>query len=188
MDKKTAKVRYVKFAKKLVALREKYKMTDKELAERCGVDRRTIVEYERGISVPYGETAQAMEKFFCMPIEKLLCVKYPKAEQELCRKADDFAWLYGRSARKDVFDFLTPKESDDSTMTDDGYVISMQAIFGVMVMAREIAHWKYTPKKYRRDDTAAEIEERRQRVRHILPDFDYDNVMRSVAKHRRKKL
>ena len=188
MDKKTAKARYVKFAKKLVALRKKHKMTDKELAEQCGVDRRTIVEYEQGISVPYGETAQAMEKFFCMPIEKLLCVKYPKAEQELCRKADDFAWIYGRSARKDIFDFLTPRESDDSTMTDDGYVISMQAIFGVMVMAREIAHWKYTPKKYRRDDTAAEIEERRQRVRHILPDFDYDNVMRSVAKHRRKKL
>ena len=64
----------------------------------------------------------------------------------------------------------------------------MQAIFGVMVMAREIAHWKYTPKKYRRDDTVTEIEERRQRVRQILPDFDYDDVMRSVAKRRRNKL
>ena len=113
MDKKTAKARYVKFAKKLVALRKKHKMTDKELAERCDVDRRTIVEYEQGISVPYGEAAQAMEKLFGMSIEKLLCVKYPKAEQELCRKADDFAAVMEK--RRERIMKIVPDFNDGKT-------------------------------------------------------------------------
>lgn len=65
-------VPYIEFGQRLKELRKKEKMSRDDLAQRCGVAGSTINNYERGLRIPYADTAVKMAQIFNMSVEELL--------------------------------------------------------------------------------------------------------------------
>ena len=71
---------YSDFGARLAALRKDANMSRAELGEICGVAPSTIVNYERGLRIPYADTAVKMADFFQISIHELLGVDDPESE------------------------------------------------------------------------------------------------------------
>jgi len=135
----------MKFGEKLRVEREKLSMTQAELAERIGVTRATIVNYERCVSYP-----KDRQIYF-----KLADVLGVNVNHFL---ADDEAFIaeamerYGRKGALEMEDILEGAAAlfaggELSEEDKLGFLHDMQAIY---FEATDRAREKYTPKNYRK--------------------------------------
>jgi len=69
---------YADFAKRLVRLRKEAGLTRDELGKMCGVVGRTIINYENGTRIPYGDTCAKMAAVFNITTDELLGVENPE--------------------------------------------------------------------------------------------------------------
>ncbi|MBR3099553.1 MAG: helix-turn-helix transcriptional regulator [Clostridia bacterium] len=63
---------YEAFGQKLTALRKAAGMSRQQLGDLCGIAQSTVVNYERGLRVPYADTAVRMARAFGLSVEELL--------------------------------------------------------------------------------------------------------------------
>ena len=68
---------YKEFAKRLTKLRTEAKMTRAQLGEKIGVAGRSIINYENGERIPYGDTCAKMAEVFGITTDQLLGVENP---------------------------------------------------------------------------------------------------------------
>ena len=65
---------YREFALRLAGLREKSGMSRSQLAEKCGIAARSIINYENGTRIPFGDTCARMAEAFGITTDELLGV------------------------------------------------------------------------------------------------------------------
>ena len=138
-------VSIMKFGEKLRAEREKRSMTQAELAEKIGVTRATIVNYERCSSHPKDRQIYfKLADIFSVNVNHFL--------------ADDEAFIaeamerYGRKGALEMEDILEGAAAlfaggELSEADKLGFLHDLQAIY---FEATDRAKKKYTPKKYRK--------------------------------------
>ena len=68
---------YRKFAEKLIQLRTEAKLSRAELAEKLGISARSIINYENGERIPFGDVCGKMAQVFGITTDELLGVENP---------------------------------------------------------------------------------------------------------------
>ena len=71
---------YRKFAEKLIQLRTEAKLSRAELAEKLGISARSIINYENGERIPFGDVCGKMAQVFGITTDELLGVENPDLE------------------------------------------------------------------------------------------------------------
>ena len=85
---KMKEVPYAEFGERLMKLRAAAGMTRQQLGDICGVAPSTIVNYERGLRIPYADTAVKMAQAFSMTTEELIGVENPDIEMAKAEAID----------------------------------------------------------------------------------------------------
>ena len=145
---------YADFGARLAALRKDANMSRAELGEICGVAPSTIVNYERGLRIPYADTAVKMADFFQISIHELLGVDDPESEMLAAQMADTAGSAMSARAKaraqKSLRDAAAVLGAGGLSPEDrKGYILTMQRI---MLDASLEATDTYTPYSIRGED------------------------------------
>lgn len=145
---------YARFGARLFELRKNAGMTRAQLGEICGVAPTTIINYERGIRIPYADTAVKMADYFHISIHDLLCVDDPDSEMLAAELADTSTSSMGARAKARAQKSIRDAEAvlgAGSLSPEDklGYILTMQRI---LLDASLEATDTYTPYSIRGDD------------------------------------
>jgi transcriptional regulator with XRE-family HTH domain len=164
---------YAEFGAKLMALRKDAGMTRSELGQVCGVAQSTIVNYERGLRIPYADTAVKFADFFHISVHDLLCVDDPDAEMlaaEMSDTAGDAMSARAKArAQKSLRDAAAVLGAGGLSPEDrKGYILTMQRL---MLDASLEATDTYTPYSIRGEDW-----EEKKKQRHA----DAENARRAI--------
>ena len=169
---------YAEFGAKLTELRKKAGMTRAELGEICGVAPTTMINYERGLRIPYADTAVKLADYFHISIHDLLCVADPESEMLAAELADSSSSSMSARAKaraqKNIRDAEAVLGAGGLSPEDrKGYILTMQRI---MLDASLEATDTYTPYSIRGDDW-----EEKKAARHAKADSDR-RVLEDIAK------
>ena len=144
---------YAEFGARLAALRKDANMTRAELGEICGVAPSTIINYERGLRIPYADTAVKMADYFNISIHELLGVDDPESEMLAAQMSDASSSMSARAkarAQKSLRDAAAVLGAGSLSPEDrKGYILTMQRI---MLDASLEATDTYTPYSIRGED------------------------------------
>lgn len=163
------KAPYADFGARLTELRKNAGMTRAELGEICGVAPTTMINYERGLRIPYADTAVKLADFFHISIHDLLCVEDPESEMLAAELADtSTSSLSARAkarAQKNIREAEAVLGAGGLSAEDrKGYILTMQRL---MLDASIEAADTYTPYSLRGDDWEA-----KKAARHAKADAD----------------
>lgn len=131
---------------RLRALREKRKLTQKELAEKLNIPNQNISNYERDFRQPDYETLQMLADFFGVTTDYLLgrSGKLPqltkKDEKDIAKKMESIL---------EEMDSDTALAFDGEPMDEETKELVRAAIESNLRLAKQIAKKKFTPKKYK---------------------------------------
>ncbi|MBX6333744.1 helix-turn-helix domain-containing protein [Candidatus Saccharibacteria bacterium] len=134
---------------RLRALREKRKLTQKELAEKLNIPNQNISNYERDFRQPDYETLQTLADFFDVTTDYLLgrSSNLPqltkKDEKDIAKKMESIL---------EEMDSDTALAFDGEPMDEETRELVRAAIESNLRLAKQIAKKKFTPKKYRDQD------------------------------------
>ena len=79
---------YKDFAERLRKLRENAGLTRAQLGEKVGVSGRSIINYENGERIPFGDTCAKMAETFGITTDELLGVNNPQLEMAKAEALD----------------------------------------------------------------------------------------------------
>ena len=88
---------YKDFAERLRKLRENAGLTRAQLGEKVGVSGRSIINYENGERIPFGDTCAKMAQTFGITTDELLGVSNPQLEMAKAEALDSMQSTNGRS-------------------------------------------------------------------------------------------
>lgn len=151
MAAKTNKdVPYADFGDRLTQLRTEAGMTRQQLGEICGVAPSTMVNYERGLRIPYADTAVKMAQAFSLTVEELLGMENPQLEMAKAQALDSMRATNGVTGATRLERALTTVGSvlaggELSQEQAEEYIFEMQKMaFQAQQRLREI----HTNKRY----------------------------------------
>ena len=87
---------YREFAERLSKLRAEAKLTRAELGEKIGVAARSIINYENGERIPYGDVCARMAQVFGISVDELLGVENPELEMARAEALDSMRSINGK--------------------------------------------------------------------------------------------
>ncbi len=153
---------YAEFARRLRSLRKASGLTRAELADRCGIVSRTIINYENGTRIPNADVAARMAATFGLTVEDLLGMEDFEHEQVKSQSLENLRQMYGKRGEEQAKMLLESTSGllAGGTLTkeqQDDFILEMQKLF---IIATENARKKYTPKKYRTEEKAEASRER----------------------------
>lgn len=160
---------YAEFGARLTELRKNAGLTRAELGEICGVAPTTMINYERGLRIPYADTAVKLADYFHISIHDLLCVADPESEMLAAELADSSSSSMSIRAKARAQKSIREAEAvlgagGLSPEDRKGYILTMQRI---MLDASLEATDTYTPYSRRGDDW-----EEKKAARHARADAD----------------
>ena len=160
---------YAEFGRRLRALREAAGLSRDQLAMRCGLVGRTLINYETGVRIPYADTAARLAAVFGITVEDLIGLDEPAPKALKTEAVESLRQIYGKKGANQAEILLDGASSvlAGGTLTkeqQEDFILEMQKLF---IIATERAKAKYTPHKYRSDEKEAASRERLQRVAEI---------------------
>ena len=132
------------FGEKFKAEREKRKLTQQEVADALGINRRMITRYENGISFPRTKDAyRKIAEYFKVDVNYLLT-----EDEEFVVQASEQYGSRGMKQAKDLIEGMSGLFA--------GGTLSEQALQDIYWESKARNVEKYTPKKYKKTGTDAE--------------------------------
>lgn len=169
---------YAEFGKKLSELRKERGISRQELGDICGVAQSTIVNYEKGLRIPYADTAVKMADFFHITIHELLCVDNPELAMAQARSLDmarDVSGKKGADRMQALFD--DAKHLAGGDLTDDQLLEFSLEMTKMAQLAQQRLTERYTNKRYQ--DT---VEEKAKKTAENVKAID-EQIMEIAAKN-----
>lgn len=175
---------YADFAKRLRKLRLEKNMSRAELSEKCGIVPATLGNYESGERMPAADIAMKMATAFDISLDEFMGKKkdksLDKAEETHNRTeeaVDRIRRLYGNTRAKQAREMLKNAEGlfaggELTAEEQDDYILEMQRL---LIFTIEKAREKYTPKKYRTKEKAAQRAERLKEADIIAEEIRENN-------------
>lgn len=140
---------YAEFGERLSELRKNAGLSRQELGDICGVAQSTIVNYEKGIRIPYADTAVKMADYFHISIHDLLGVDNPDlvmAQAKSLDMARDLSGKKGADRMQAVFDDARHLAGGD--LTDDQLLEFSLEMTKMAQLAQQRLTERYTNKRY----------------------------------------
>ena len=140
---------YAEFGTRLTELRKNAGISRQELGDICGVAQSTIVNYEKGIRIPYADTAVKMADYFHISIHELLGVDNPDlamAQAESLDMARSLSGKKGADRMQAVFEDVAHLAGGD--LTDDQLLEFSLEMTKMAQLAQQRLTERYTNKRY----------------------------------------
>ena len=140
---------YAEFGTRLTELRKNTGISRQELGDICGVAQSTIVNYEKGIRIPYADTAVKMADYFHISIHELLGVDNPDlamAQAESLDMARSLSGKKGADRMQAVFEDVAHLAGGD--LTDDQLLEFSLEMTKMAQLAQQRLTERYTNKRY----------------------------------------
>ena len=159
-------------------------MTRQQLGEICGIAPSTIVNYEKGIRIPYADTAVKMAQTFGMTVEELLGVENPDAEMEKAKAIDDMGRLFGKRSADSAQVYLDGTNAllAGGTLSAEDQLDFISVMRKVLVDAEIRAKQKFTPNKFRTPEWESKTAAMRSEVDGIMDAVDTEMYDRAAAR------
>ena len=139
------------FKNRLKQLRKEQSITQQELADKIGIVRTAITNYETGRTIPDSETLSLIAKIFNTTTDYLLGnsnIKNPYKEKENTKEDNDISANLDKMKKQ-----LATSDSlmfDGQPATEEQVQAILNAIEMGEAFAKQRAKEKFTPKKYRK--------------------------------------
>lgn len=91
---------YAEFGERLTRLRTDAGISRAELGKICGVAQSTIFNYEKGLRIPYADTAVKMADYFHISVHELLGVENPELAMAQAEGLDKMRAINGRKGEQ----------------------------------------------------------------------------------------
>ena len=139
------------FGEKFKAEREKRKLTQQEVADALGINRRMITRYENGISFPRTKDAyRKIAEYFKVDVNYLLT-----EDEEFVVQASEQYGSRGMKQAKDPIEGMSGLFAGGTLSEQDKDAV-MKALQDIYWESKARNVEKYTPKKYKKTGTDAE--------------------------------
>ncbi len=175
---------YAEFGERLIELRKRNGMTRQHLGDICGVAPSTIVNYEKGIRIPYADTALKMAQTFGMTVEELLGVENPDAEMEKARAIDEMGRLFGKRSADSAQAYLDGTNAllAGGTLSAEDQLDFISVMRKVLVDAEIRAKQKFTPNKFRTPEWESRTADIRSEADVIIDSVDREMYGRASTR------
>ncbi len=157
---------YKEFAERLTKLRDDAGLTREELGSQIGVTGRTIINYENGERIPYGDTCVKMAAVFGITVDELLGVQKPEVEMSKAELIDDMGRIFGRKSAESAQMYI----DGSHTLLAGGTLSEVDELDFISIMKKVIleaevrAKQKYTPHRLRSPQWEEKISAQRTEV------------------------
>jgi len=131
------------FAEKLKMLRMQLGISQEKLSAELGISRRTIQNYENGVTLPPSDKLPLLAKYFNVTIESLIT-----EEEEFVAAAYEKGGSKSAREAKTLVNEVSGLFAGGK-LSEDEMDAAMRAIQNAYWIAKEESKRKYTPKKYR---------------------------------------
>lgn len=159
---------YKDFAERLRKLREDAGLTRAQLGEKVGVSGRSIINYENGERIPFGDTCAKMAETFGITTDELLGVSNPQLEMAKAEALDSMRLTNGKSgaarlehALNTVGSVLAGGELSEAQAQE--YIFEMQKM---AFLAQQRLRETHTNKRYHAT-VEAKVEETKSKVEEL---------------------
>ena len=165
---------YRAFAENLTQLRTDAGLSRAELGEKLGISGRSIINYESGERIPFGDLCVRMARFFGLTVEELLLVDDPENEMVKAETVADMDRIFGKKSGDAGQDFIdsTAALLAGGTLSPEATLDFVDVMRQVLVEAEARAKAKFTPNRYktpewqdRMDTQRAEADKAIQKIR-----------------------
>lgn len=164
---------YRAFAENLAKLRTDAGLSRAELGEKLGISGRSLINYESGERIPFGDLCVRMARFFNLSVEELLCVDDPEGEMAKAETVSDMDRIFGKRSGNDAQDFLDNTQAflAGGTLSPEATMDFCDVMRQVLLEAETRAKAKFTPNRFRtpewKDRTETQRAEADKAVRKI---------------------
>lgn len=171
---------YKDFAERLRKLREDAGLTRAQLGEKVGVSGRSIINYENGERIPFGDTCAKMAETFGITTDELLGVSNPQLEMAKAEALDSMRLTNGKSGAARLEHALNTVGSDLaggelSEAQAQEYIFEMQKM---AFLAQQRLRETHTNKRYhatveaKAEETKSKVEELDSKINAISSGND----------------
>ena len=175
---------YREFAERLTRLRTEAGLTRAQLGEKIGVAGRSIINYENGERIPYGDTCAKMAEVFGITTDELLGVENPELEMEKAKAVDDVGRIFGSSSATSAQTYLDGTNAllAGGTLSAEDQLDFISVMRKVLVDAEIRAKQKFTPNKFRTPEWQDRTSSMREAADQVIQEADEDIRRRASAK------
>lgn len=140
---------YKEFALRLTKLRTDAGLTRAQLGEKIGVAGRSIINYENGERIPYGDTCVKMAEVFGITTDELLGVENPDLAMAQAEAMDQMRSINGKkgAARLQAM-YLEAQHLAGGEMTDDQLLEFSMEMTKAAQIAQQRLNERFTNKRY----------------------------------------
>lgn len=165
---------YKEFAERLTKLRTEAGLTRAQLGEKVGVAGRSIINYENGERIPYGDTCVKMAEAFGITTDELLGVENPEVEMAKAKAVDDMGRIFGGSAASSAQTYLDGTNAllAGGTLSAEDQLDFISVMRKVLVDAEIRAKEKFTPNKFRTPEWQDRTSALREEADSVIRDAD----------------
>ena len=163
---------YRDFAERLTRLRTDAGLTRAQLGEKIGVAGRSIINYENGERIPYGDTCVKMAEVFGISTDELLGVDNPELEMAKAKAVDEMGRFFGSSSANSAQTYLNGSNAllAGGTLTAEEQLDFIDVMRQVLAEAEVRARQKFTPKKFRTPEWEDRTSEMRKAADKVTED------------------
>ena len=174
---------YKEFAQRLIRLRKEAGLTRAQLGERVGVAGRSIINYENGERIPYGDTCVKMAEVFGVTTDELLGVENPDAEMAKARALDEMGRIFGSSAAASAQTYLDGTNAllAGGTLSEEDQLDFITVMRKVLMDAEIRAKEKFTPNKFRTPEWQKRTGKQREQAEQSIRNADKELNSRATS-------
>lgn len=142
---------YKAFAENLTKLRTEAGLSRAELGEKLGVSGRSLINYESGERIPFGDLCVRMARFFGITVEELLLVDDPETEMAKAETVADMDRIFGKKSGDAGQDFINNTQTflAGGTLSPEATLDFVDVMRQVLIEAEVRAKAKFTPNRYK---------------------------------------
>ena len=168
-------VPYKEFGERLVYLREGIGMTKQDLAEKCGIAPSTMINYERGLRIPYADTALKMAETLGVSVEELIGGENPELAMAQEKGLDRMRSVNGSAGALQLRRMHAENSKLAGGELSEEQLWEMQEELNkVALLVQQKLREKYTSPKYK-----GTVERKREMTNDIVDDINKDIVART---------
>ena len=175
---------YREFAVRLKKLRTEAGLTRAQLGEMVGVAGRSIINYENGERIPYGDTCARMAEAFGITTDELLGVENPELEMVKAKVVDDMGRIFGASSASSAQTYLDGTNAllAGGTLSAEDQLDFISVMRKVLVDAEIRAKQKFTPNRFRTPEWRGRTDAQRAEADAVIREADGEMAERASGR------
>ena len=159
---------YREFAERLQRLRQEAGLTRAQLGEKVGVAGRSIINYENGERIPFGDVCARMAGVFGITTDELLGVDHPDLEMARAKAVETMRSINGRKGAdrlQAVYQEAASLAGGD--LTDDQLMEFSMEMQKMALLAQQRLTERFSNKRFRKT-----VEEKAQKIQEAVRVID----------------